>query len=65
MFFSPSGSIMDFNVGVKLLMLKTFDAVLRFGDLMRYQITSLYRAHITDFDCLFVGYCSKASAQYD
>lgn len=40
---------MYFNVGIELLILKTFDAVLCLKDIMRYQITSLYRAHITDF----------------
>lgn len=65
MFYCQSGSIMDFNVGIKLLMLKTVDAAMCSNGFMCYHITSLYHAHVTDFDCLFVGYCSKASAQYD
>lgn len=56
---------MAFNVGIMLSLLKTFDAVMGFNDFMNYQIMSFYRVHITDCDCLFVGYCSKASAQYD
>lgn len=63
-FFSPSGLIMDINKEIRKWILKTFDAVMCFKDFTRYRITSLYRAHITNFDCLFVGYCSKARAQW-
>lgn len=63
-FVTPSASIFAINEEIQLLMLKTCDAFMSF-DFKHYRITSLYHAHITDFDCLFVGYCSKASARCD